>query len=52
MARRTKGVRNQKLEKLNKLNTLTRKAKRAKTDEERKTILSQREQIKQTLKGK
>jgi hypothetical protein len=52
MARRTKGVRNQKLEKLNKLNTLTRKAKRAKTDEERKTILGQREQIKQTLKGK
>ena len=52
MARRTKGVRNQKLEKLNKLNTLTRKAKRAKTDEERKTILNQREQIKQTLKRK
>ena len=52
MARRTKGVTNAKLEKLNKLNTLTRKAKRAKTDEDRRAIISQREQIKQTLKTK
>jgi|TARA_R100001594_G_scaffold88775_1_gene123071 hypothetical protein len=52
MANRTKGNTNQKLDKLNKLNVLWKKAKKAKTDDERKTIISQREQIKQTLKTK